>query len=529
MTDRADLSHSIMLLLGGALLGVLGDLLFHEYPLGVNVSLYVVGFLAVAVALFFVLDMQIVRANALLALPALFFAAMFSMVSAPYLLVMNGFMCAVMLGLVVRYVSLPRFLFFQHWLKPPIDVLELAFVSWFEPFAVLSRAAEWTKTLKIKREHRLMAQAVGRGCAIALPIVAVFALLLSAADVVFSDLLGDMFALIKFGNLGTLIAHLTVSLVFAWIGTGLLKVALFGVQSAANVSESAYDFTEADADASLNEEVPRAGLLQDWLGLIEGGIVLGSVNALFLVFVLIQARYLFGGAANITRTGYTYSDYARRGFFELLAVSIVTMLLVLALDHTVKRSARQERVFRGLVLGVIVCALVILASAFQRMTLYENAYGFTRLRVVSHVFMVWLAVQFVVLVAHLFRLHPQVFWIGAAVVTCGFFASLNILNVDAFIAQRNIDRYRDTGKIDVYYLTTLSYDAVPAMVELLDEVEDDGVDRTWLVLYMDLRERLQSLDERRDQRGILGLHFGEERAWRVLDTHRDELDFLTEP
>src|SRR6185369_16696657 len=73
------------------------------------------------------------------------------------------------------------------------------------------------------------------------------------------------------------------------------------------------------------------------IGIIESLIVLGSVDLLFAAFVLIQFAYFFGGQRNISLEGLTYSDYARRGFFELVAVSVLTLALVLLLEGATLR------------------------------------------------------------------------------------------------------------------------------------------------------------------------------------------------
>ena len=120
------------------------------------------------------------------------------------------------------------------------------------------------------------------------------------------------------------------------------------------------------------------------------------VDLLFLVFVGIQFAYLFGGQANITLEGYTYAEYTRRGFFELLTVSVLTLGLILTLHWLVRsETGRQKVIFKGLSSLMIALVLVILASAFQRLLLYEIAYGYTQLRLYSHIFMVWLALLFV--------------------------------------------------------------------------------------------------------------------------------------
>lgn len=492
------------------LLGIVGDVFFYSYPLGLNAPLYIVMFLAVAVMLIRVFDQRFSAANALVIVPLLFFAAMIAVVSANYLFVLNAMLVAGLLGIVVCFLTTPEFVGAQGS-KALEKTLEWWVTGFAQPFPVLESLAAYLKRPTLKRERVTTIQAVARGCLIALPVIVVFGVLLSSADVVFSDYVEGLFTWINPDSVEDLISHLFVVAVLAWGCMAGLKVILHGLALLP-------DHARVSSPAQPESAASGAGFR---LGIIESGIVLGSVDALFAVFVLIQARYLFGGDANITRTGYTYSEYARRGFFELLTVSFFTLLLVMALDRLTRRPARWEQVFRGMAAGVILLTLVILASAFQRLKLYEDAYGYTRLRVISHVFTVWLAVLFVLLVLNLYRVYPHLFWLGSALAVLGFFATLNLINVDAFIADQNIERYHKTGKIDVEYLTTLSDDAVPAMTALLDDLPPNFADHRRLV--RDLWQRLDRLDRNRDERRFLGYHYGAARAWTALDNRRDEL------
>src|SRR5207247_1416024 len=116
-------------------------------------------------------------------------------------------------------------------------------------------------------------------------------------------------------------------------------------------------------------------------------------NALFLAFVVVQAPYLFGGAALVVgRAGLTVAQYARRGFFELVTVAALVLPVLLLIHHLLRREQPvHERVFR-LLAGTLVSLLyVVVASAVQRMLLYQHLFGLTELRLYTTAFMGWLA------------------------------------------------------------------------------------------------------------------------------------------
>src|SRR5919206_568124 len=119
------------------------------------------------------------------------------------------------------------------------------------------------------------------------------------------------------------------------------------------------------------------------IGIVEIGIVLALVDLLFLAFVVVQFRYLFGGRALVeARTHLTYAEYARHGFFELVVVAALVLPLLLLADWALRRERRRDhRIFAVLAATLVVLLLAVVASAFERLRLYQQVYGLTELRV----------------------------------------------------------------------------------------------------------------------------------------------------
>jgi hypothetical protein len=247
---------------------------------------------------------------------------------------------------------------------------------------------------------------------------------------------------------------------------------------------------------------------------------------LFLVFVIIQFAALFGGEAFLRRQGLTYSEYARRGFFELLAVAIITLALILLLDHFTRRETKSQRTIFLVGSGLMaLMTIIILASAFERMQLYEMAYGFTRLRVYPHIFMIWLAILMAYFLVFLFLDKSYLFATGALAISLGFVITLDVLNPDAFIVRQNIARYDRGETLDVDYLGSLSEDAIPAFLPLLDDYpaairEQAG---PWL------HQHLIRLDARQVDAAWPSYHLAINRAYRLLDARRSEIEAFDMP
>jgi hypothetical protein len=256
-----------------------------------------------------------------------------------------------------------------------------------------------------------------------------------------------------------------------------------------------------------------------FLGFVEAAVVLNAVNLLFFLFVLIQLPYLFGGQLNIGAAGFTYAEYARRGFGELAATSVLVLGLLLALNRAARREGlREARAFNLASTILVALTCVLLASAFKRLLLYEIAYGFTEMRVYPHVFMVWLGLLLGWFVLTLW-LRPDRFALGVLIAGLGFVATLDLLNPDAFIVRRNFDRYqRGQGStLDARYLARLSDDAVPALAQIVDRLppaERQIVDGRLAALG---RQRYQNAEWRRWQ----AFHLARWEAYRWLAARYD--------
>lgn len=192
------------------------------------------------------------------------------------------------------------------------------------------------------------------------------------------------------------------------------------------------------------------------------------LDALFASFVLLQLTVLFGGRTQVLETaGLTYAQYARGGFFQLVAVAFLTLAVIAATVRFGDTDEDRRRIWmKALLGGLCALTLVILASAMKRMDLYEEVYGFTRLRLLVDTTILWLGGMFGLLLVAGWLWKAA--WLPRAALALTALAALglNVIDPDALIAERNIARFERTGNLDADYLATLSYDAVPALSAL---------------------------------------------------------------
>jgi hypothetical protein len=444
----------------GLILGLVGTALAYDRAPALGFALYV--FLLIS-ALFLSARLQRsrpIRRNLFIVVPVLFFAAMLAVRSDPVLIAFN-LLVATFAALLLVYYFANGNLAQQDFIGYGLKSLLTSFIVWVKPVEELIQARKWLAKHHLKWQTLLP---FVRGLVITVPILAVFVILLSSADTVFNQFVQDFFDLFKFRNMYNLGGYLTFGLLLGWTAVGGLAYALGDRKAKRAPTPATYIRAESD-DGSEPRTAPIFSL-----GLTETLMVLVSVCALFALFVAIQAVYLFGGQQNISIEKFKYADYVHRGFAELIVVGLLVLGLTYLLNIVaIRRNRFQTNLVRGLISVLVVLTLVILMSAFRRLQLYEEAYGVTSLRLLVYVFIVWLGILFVGFILSLYWQPTAINVFGMATLFAifGFVATLNLINPDAFVAREIIDR----GDIDPIYLSTLSVEAVPSLVSLLDAPE----------------------------------------------------------
>ncbi len=446
------------------------DQLFWQRAPGLSFPLWVA--LALAIGLLVARSQKIhpSRPSLILVAAALVFAGFTVVRSEGFTLFINFLLCLLSLALLAATFRTGNWVFYKigdHLLAG----LRLILAAYIRPVELFSRVpqpalaegedrAPAPPTAPAWKNAWQPSMAVARGLLLALPVVLVLGGLLAAADPIFNKWMKDTLSIFDLGNLSEYLVRLFYILILAYLLAGVYLHSIL---------------------PNLVEARPAAGsrLFAPLLGWIETVVVLAAVNLLFLVFVSIQFWYLFGGQANIGSSGFTYSEYAVRGFNELVWVAVLSLLLYLGLGAlVVQKTTIHQKSLMALNTLLIVQVLVILISSFNRLRLYEEAYGFTSLRTYTHIFIIWLALLLVATILLELTRRRHAFALTGLLVLCGFGLTFGLLNVDGFIAQQNILRARSgatfntqdgplgrgVAALDTQYLSTLSDDAVPTLL-----------------------------------------------------------------
>ncbi|WP_158630331.1 DUF4153 domain-containing protein [Glycomyces terrestris] len=313
-------------------------------------------------------------------------------------------------------------------------------LGWLEGIAESFKWAKRGRPAKDERNPGTMRMLWTAGVTACLLLV--FGGLFAAADSTFADLVGRLLP-----DLNP--AEVVLRLILAAI---LLPVVLTWIYAAA--ARPVWD--------SAGEREPRT------VSRFELAVPLGALNLLFAAFIAVQLRVYFGGEDYVMETaGLTFADYARRGFWQLSVVAVLSLAVIAIAAWLAPKRARGDRWTVRVLLGLLaLMSLAVIASATFRMFTYTQTYGLTRLRIWILTVEFWLAVLFVLVLVGCWKLRAA--WLPRAVLASGALALLGLAaaNPDALIARYNIDHEHD---LDLDYLGELSADAAPELMALPPE------------------------------------------------------------
>ena len=191
--------------------------------------------------------------------------------------------------------------------------------------------------------------------------------------------------------------------------------------------------------------------------------ITGLLSVIYVLFSGIQIFGLFLGKLQLP-AGYTYAEYAREGFFQLLAVSILNLIIVLGCMSFF----RESKALKGVLTVMSLCTFVMIASSAMRMIIYIRYYYLTFLRILVLWALALLFVLFLGVIASIYREKFPLFKYSVAVVTV-LYLVLSFSHPDFIIAYVNV---RNTHK-DYFYLSELSADAAPVLIPYLKELGYD--------------------------------------------------------
>lgn len=397
----------------------------------------------------------------------------------PIFMVLNALFVPCLIFLHLAYMLSHRRL---AWHRPKllIDALDhmipQAVRHWVTPFRILKNAA----TGKMEQEKKKIVTKILIGLVIAFPLLLIIISLLTSADRIFGNLLSTLPNWIdglSFGEGSFRVLWIVIGgLIFFGYLWGFVQPYIYppvvdyrqqplprSASSASGVGLSSPVPPVYGPQPLLASPVAKRDPVR--IDPIIMATILILINIVYVLFVVVQFSYLFGAGQGQIPDGHSYAEYARSGFVELVMVtSLNFLIMVCVLLYMADSNLILRRINNSMLYILLICSGVMLYSAFARLILYEQAYGYTYTRFLVHAFMIFLGV--LLLVAGL-----RIYWKKVPLVKCYIVLALtayvvvNYVGMDRIIAVQNLDRYEQTGQIDFDYLNNLSSDAIPVLLQ----------------------------------------------------------------
>jgi len=292
--------------------------------------------------------------------------------------------------------------------------------------------------------------AVLLGLCLAVPVVAVVISLLSSADAAFQGLLAKL---------------------PEWDARELLTTVLFGLGLGLVLYAQGVGMKYAPAPAPVTRR-------EKGLSALTVNTLLGCLCAVYLVYLLSQLAYLAGGFSGLLPEGYSFSEYARRGFFEMAVLCVVNLSVMTGSLSLVEKKKGAPRSTRLLCFGIGLVTVFLVCASSAKMFMYIDSFGMSRLRLLTQLVTLFLGVTTVTVCVWLFvqKLpYMKVVLLGAMLI--GLAAMW--LDVDCVVARYNVDAYL-SGRletVDVRYLESLSSGSQGQLKRLAENAPDGQIAR----------------------------------------------------
>lgn len=486
-----------------SLIGIAGQAVLFETGIGLNAALLTA---AILTAGWWIADRgrRLDPADAWIPIAAALVAAAAAVRSDPFTLLLDGATAAALTGASMAAfagAAVTRRSF------AAVGALGAVVIGWalVGILKVAGLAARATGAAPARRRMPPHLAPIARGLLLAVPVLLVFGALFASADAIFATIAGNLFDWqIDFGGI---VERASLAFGIAWLVAGLLAVA-GGIDPQMSVRAD----RPAPAMQSLGAAVASPAPAYPRLGETEAVTVLAAVVGLFGLFVGLQLAYLFGGLDTLSAAGITYADYARRGFFELVAATGLAAGLVIVLHGVVEH---RGRAFVGAALVLALLTVAILASAGLRLRLYQEAYGWTELRFYVYATIAWMGIG--IAGGSVLLPRDRLRWLGhlVAIAAVAVLVAVNVVGAQRHVADENVARLLDPARVpadgrtglDVWYAISLGDDAVPALVAALPALS--VADRE--LVMADLADRWAELN-RPEATGWPGWNLARERA-----------------
>ncbi|MGJ9460575.1 DUF4153 domain-containing protein [Oceanobacillus sp. CF4.6] len=434
----------LLFLLGCLGLGILAEISFFHGKIGLSYPVFITGFYLV-LFLRFRLSFNHRRIGVLLMVVIWILAGGYLLYDNDFFHVLNLLIIPVLVFFhIVLITSTNRF----RWSKP--EFITLLTTKLQEAIEYNAAFCKWILNKTFKNMNEQTAHTIKRiliGLIIGIPLLLLIIGLLISADAVFQEVILHIPNFILQLNYMEEIARAAAIILFTLLFFGIFQV------------------LQVKSKPARNSMIERAKKEIRWDS-ITAVTILILLNTVYVLFAAIQFTYFFSDGL---LDGLTYAAYARRGFFELVFVTLINWAILISFLKLVKDDRKGMKLTLKVMYSLLIAVSgVMLISAFQRLSMYEAAYGFTVDRILAHAFMIFLIVIFAYTLIRVWmeRLTLLHFYLITGLT---FYTALNAMNIEQIIVDNNLNRFEETGKIDIEYLDSLSYTGLNGLISLYEK------------------------------------------------------------
>lgn len=414
--------------------GVFFTFCFYKAGIGINALLFALVMVCLLIAIMNKLSIPLKKATISYYIGSLLLGLSCVLTSSWILQFLNiiGMIMLLELSLLHQFYEDDKWNFSTHLIRMFLVACS-AIASIAMPFVDVFKCFKNSRFFKHEKTKNILL-----GIFIALPLLWVIVGLLSSADLLFGKMAHDIYKFIFSSNLFSVV-------IMTFLGYITCYCIICGSTSRAGIEEKEQSLNKADSSIAIT--------------------ALSLLCLVYGIFCSIQVLYLFADGLFVLPVEFTFAEYARRGFFELLLVTLINIMLMIICTTWFKES----KIIRLLLTFMTACTYIMIGSAVYRMLLYIGAYQLTFLRLFVLLFLlmdIFVLAGVIILVYH--KTFPLFGYCVAVVSVC--YLLFSFAKPDYFIASYHIQHEKSINEEDVLYLTEeLSFDAAPAVVPFLEE------------------------------------------------------------
>lgn len=205
-------------------------------------------------------------------------------------------------------------------------------------------------------------------------------------------------------------------------------------------------------------------------------MIITTLNIIYLVFSIIQIRALIIRDENIN-----YANYARQGFFQLMIISVINLIMILIAK---RKDYKDNNYTNKMCLFMIFFTFILIITSAIRMYFYEQAYGYTFLRLAVYIALFTEVILLIPTILYVLNKKKHLIKTYFSIIVT-IYVIINLVNIDNIIVSRNVTRYLETGKIDMAYIeNSTGTDAVKQIIRILESDKDENGTKQIASIYL---------------------------------------------